>query len=588
MVIHGTTAIHITDKVFSETHNIVSHTLEAWLTSEAYNQAIERSIVIAPLITSQNHCYHRLGPDGQILYSSLDNINTTELGAIFEQIESHFKINLVYGTQSYIHPVTQIVHQVETLLIDVQHMSRSQVNQCKRDLFEEFGIQSHCFEHLWAYEQCIRLAPAALAVLQAMGTLNEMTTLISHDTVGVPTLLYAMLNPSCHATTAFCAHEVHSARQIIENHPGHDTMFYNVMDRAQEEHLHINDVFGELCHTYQHVLTKAACHCHRILATGHQIAKEIRFLAPEFETKSIDIVYQGLSTKPVNLATVRDSKAKLQTYCDTLLGFKPDWIFSHVAKRIKSKALWRDVRILSALDREFQQTGQTGVMLMLCTETAPKPARDIKHMEANYGWPVAHREGMPDLIGEEIPFFSAVQTFNARARNIKILFINQYRFDARTCGNRMVPDMIQADLVQGTDVEFCQSIYEPFGSTPLESAAYGAICVMSHTCGCIPMLENLAHGIPTNIIFGNYTDVGQSCPDIEDTLQINQSRRDQIEQTLSRSIAQTILDKLPQNDVQAQILLDIGSSMAEQLNWESTIRNYVYPALQNSLVYANK
>jgi len=55
-------------------------------------------------------------------------------------------------------------------------------------------------------------------------------------------------------------------------------------------------------------------------------------------------------------------------------------------------------------------------------------------MTSSYGWPVSHREGWPDLVGEEIPFASAVQTYNARARNIKVLFINQHGFEALSCG----------------------------------------------------------------------------------------------------------------------------------------------------------
>ncbi|MCF7975975.1 MAG: hypothetical protein K9N55_19315 [Phycisphaerae bacterium] len=582
MIIHGTTAVHLTDKVFDQTQ---SHpTLQGWLTSEAYAKTIERSIIVAPLLSSQHACYHRLGPEGEILYSSLDSIDKTELGTVFEKIEAHFKVRLVYGFQCYFHPITGVASRVETLLLDVQHMNRVILNDCKRELYEAFGIQSHRFEHLWAYEQCVRLAPVTLAALEALNATDDMTTLISHNVIGIPTLLCAMKQPSCHATTVFCAHEVPCARKIIEEHPGHDTMFYNVMERAPQNNLHLHDIFGEVCLTFQHTLTQAASHCHRVLAVGHNVARELRFLAPEFESKAIDIVYQGLSTRPVTYAAIRHSKEKLQSYCDTLLQYKPDWVFSHVAKRIKSKALWRDLRVLSALDREFQDTGQTGVMFMVCTDATAKPARDIRQMESNYGWPVAHREGMPDLIDEEIPFFDAVQTFNARARNIKILFINQDGFDATSCGQRMCKDMTQADLCQGTDVEFGQSIYEPCGSPQLEPVAYGALCVLNRICGCTQWVETIAQDIPDNLIIADYTDIGDCHPDLENVLQLSQATRDQIEQAASRQVARDILDRLPQNEIQAQALLKAGSNLTQQINWESIITDYLCPALQNNLI----
>ena len=587
MVIHGTTAVHLTDEIFDQTLNS-HHALEGWLTSEAYHDSIERSIIVAPLLTSQSAGGHRLGPEGEILYSTVDNVNNTELGPVFDKIEAHLKVKLVYGFQTIFHPITHAPTRIETLLLDVQHMSRSIVNAFKRELFEDFGIQSHRFEHLWQYEQSVRLGPAALAALEALNATDDMTTVISHNCTGVPTLLCAIQKPFSHVTTVFCAHEVPSIREIVEAHPGHDTMFYNVMDQALRENLYIEEVFGEPCHTFQHALTQAASHCHRILAVGHNVAREMRFLGPDLQNKTMDIMYEGLSPKKTNLTERHHAKNKLQAYCEELLSYTPDWIFSHVAKHIKSKALWRDLRVLSALDREFQDTGQTGVMYMLCTDATHRPARDILQMEANYGWPVAHREGLPDLIGDEIPFFDAVQTFNARARNIKILFINQDGFDSETCGQRIPVGMTQADLCQGTDVEFCLSIYEPSGSAQLEPMAYGGLCVLNRICGCTEFIETIAQGASQNVLIADYTYVGDNHHNVEDVLRISQSQRDQVEQTICRELAQRIWDRLPKNEIQSQTLLETGSHLAGQMHWDTIIRNYLRPVFQDNLICTNK
>ncbi|MCP4455839.1 MAG: hypothetical protein GY809_30640 [Planctomycetes bacterium] len=587
MLINGTTAVHLTGTISNQDLNYLS-TLEGWLTSEAYHDSIERSILVAPLLTSQNTRYDRLGPEGEILYSTPDSINKTELGPVFSEIEAHLKIQLVYGFQTFVHPVTGASTQIETLLLGVQRMSRPIVNDFKRELYEDCGIQSHQFEHFWQYEQSIRLAPATLAALEALNAVDDMTTVISHNYTGIPTLLCAMQKPFCHVTTVFCAHEVPPARDIVEGHPGHDTMFYNVMEQAQREDLYIDEVFGEACHTFQNTLIQATSHCHRILAVGHNVAQEMSFLGPDLQSRTMDIMYEGLSPKHINLTERRHARGKLKAYCEELLSYTPDWIFSHVAKHIKSKALWRDLRVLSALDREFQNTGQTGVMYMLCTDAARRPARDILQMEANYGWPVAHREGLPDLVGDEIPFFDAVQTFNARARNIKILFINQDGFDSQTCGQRMPTGMAPADLYQGTDVEFCLSLYEPSGSAQLEPLAYGGLCVLNRICGCTELVDTMGESTTQNVLIADFTTVSDDHPTVESALRISQSQRDKLEQTICRDLAQRILDRLPVTEIQSQTLLEAGSRLAAQMQWDTIIRNHLHPVLQSNLISTNK
>ena len=55
---------------------------------------------------------------------------------------------------------------------------------------------------------------------------------------------------------------------------------------------------------------------------------------------------------------------------------------------------------------------------------------DIRRMEQHYHWPVVHREGLPDLSSGEAAYYQGVQEFNAQSRNVKVVFINQFGFDA--------------------------------------------------------------------------------------------------------------------------------------------------------------
>jgi len=207
-------------------------------------------------------------------------------------------------------------------------------------LFEEFGIRSDLFEDLWEFEQYVRLAPVAIAVLRAIGAADDSTLIVSHEFMGMPTALAGILEPGHNFRTIFYAHEVATMRRIVEKHPGHDTMFYNVMRQAHSEGLHVNEVFGEQDSYFKHSLVGASKYCDRILAVGDYVVDELRFLEPEFETAKIDIVYNGIPAYRISASEKLASKAKLQRYCKNLLGYRPDFVFSHVTRLVQSKGMW--------------------------------------------------------------------------------------------------------------------------------------------------------------------------------------------------------------------------------------------------------
>ncbi|GAH78195.1 unnamed protein product, partial [marine sediment metagenome] len=231
----------------------------------------------------------------------------------------------------------------------------------KKRLFEEFGVRSHLYENLWDYEQYVRLAPVAIAALKAIGAAKESTVIISHEFMGMPTALAAILEPTCDFRTVFCAHEVATMRRIVEEHPGHDTMFYNVIKQAHNDNLYVNEVFGDQSSFFKHALVEASKYCDRIYAVGDYVLRELRFLAPEFETANIDIVYNGIPAYQISIAEKLTSKEKLQLYCENLLGYKPDFVFTHVTRMVQSKGLWRDLRVLEHIEKEFRTQDKTGV-----------------------------------------------------------------------------------------------------------------------------------------------------------------------------------------------------------------------------------
>ena len=63
----------------------------------------------------------------------------------------------------------------------------------------------------------------------------------------------------------------------------------------------------------------------------------------------------------------------------------------------------------------------------------------------------------------------------------KICLVNQFGWERSRCGWRMPEEMRFSDLRNGADLEFGQSIYEPFGIAQFEplSAARSAWCPTS-------------------------------------------------------------------------------------------------------------
>jgi len=576
-----TTAVHVTHETISKVGGIGA-VLQGFFTSKSYLNAVSRSILVGPLFTTEGFVHERLGENSEVLYSSMDGFVNTGYVQAFRKIENFYNTGIIYGRRTFTDKETGIKSSPEVVLIDVRHMDKRPVNEFKKRLFEEFGVQSNLYEHLWEFEQYIRLAPAAIEVLKAIGAAEDSTIIIAHEFMGMATALAAILESSCNFKTVFYAHEVATMRRIVEEHPGHDTMFYNVIRQAHKDRLYVNDVFGDQNSYFKHSLVEASKYCDHIYAVGDYVVDELRFLAPEFETANIDVVYNGIPAYQTSVAEKRASKEKLQRYCENLLDYRPDFIFTHVTRLVRSKGMWRDLRVLEHIEKEFRTQGKTGVLFVLSTEVSSRRNRDICTMESTYNWPVAHREGWPDLSGGEANYYTAVQEFNAKSRNIKIIFINQFGFEPQKCGRRMPDDIEFMDIRRGSDVEFGQSIYEPFGIAQLEPLTFGGICVFSSVCGCSGFLRDITCGEAIkNIIIADYTNLGMhDFTEIEDLLQIDRAVRDRIEASESEKVAMQICSRLPKNDAEIESMIQAGFELAKNMSWDIVVNDYLLSSLQ--------
>ena len=196
--------------------------------------------------------------------------------------------------------------------------------------------------------------------------------------------------------------------------------------------------------------------------------------------------------------------------------------------------------------------------------------------------PVAHREGSPDLSGGEALFYQGVQGFNARSRQCKIVFINQFGFNRMRCGLRMPEDMHFRDIRMGSDVEFGQSIYEPFGIAQVEALAFGSICVMSSVCGCRFFASKAAgpDGSP-NLIIADYCDYAASPNTIEGYTNMKREDREAFADHVAQRTARQILEHLPRTREDKAASVRRGYELARRMSWDVIADDYVLPALSS-------
>jgi hypothetical protein len=579
------TVVHVTHEAIQKIGGIGA-VLQGLLTSKSYLAKASRNILVGPFWPSDDHGESRLGPQGEVLYSSLDSLSRSPLAAKFREIEQAFDVGIVYGRRKFVDKATGVTSTPEVLLIDVARYDAEKLGVFKFKLWKTFGIDSARYDSIWDYEQWVRIAEPAIAALHALGAGNEIEpcVILSHEYMGMPTVLTAIMEgEQSRFRTIFYAHEVAPMRRVVEHNAGHDTMFYNVLSSAMAQGHFLEDVFGDQSDFYKSSLVKAARFCDGIFCVGDYVLKEIRFLGQDFVHVDAQLAYNGVPCWKISVEEKMSSRQKLQTYCENLLGFRPDYVFSHVTRLVPSKGMWRDLRVLEHLERMLRARNETAVLFALSTEVPARRSDDIRRMEWAYHWPVAHREGLPDLSGGEAAYYQGVQEFNARARNIKVVFINQFGFDSKTCGERMPADMEFMDIRKGSDAEFGQSIYEPFGIAQVEPISFGGICVFSNVCGCAGFVDKANDGQPTpNVIVADYTDLPNRGLRPEQLLSIGKPQRDEIEHVVAEKVASELLERLPHSPAEFEQYIERGYALAQRMSWDAVARDYVLPGIQRA------
>lgn len=560
--------------------------LDGILSSGSYLLGVERSIVVGPLYTQDDAAMERLvNPSNKldVAYSSYHGVDKLEpqLSAALGKIEASFRVNVLYGRRGF----DGTEHEV--ILVDASRVVPDKVNSFKQRVYDRFGLQSDLYESDREFSLHINAAEPSYLVLKTLinrGHSGERF-MIAHNYAGMPLVYSAILHDPDLYHTVFFAHEVATMRTIVENGYGHDTMFYNTLREARAQGLFLRDVFGDQCGSFKHAMLKTAIECDNILAVGDSIIEEMRFMSPVLAQAHIDLVYNGLSTDDITLEEKMASQTRLAQYAVNLGLFDapPDFVFTHVTRFIRSKALWRDVRVLEHLDKLLAAKKKRAVLYVLASAIpGGRRVRDVHAWEKEYGWPVVHRQDNGDLQLYEIPFYQLVEEFNANASATRIVLVNQFGWNRERCGDRMPEDVVDDDIHWGSSLEFGQSIYEPFGIAQTESLGYGGMCVASSVCGCLSFIRQVSKGqLPENVIVADYVTLpeGLASGDYRATQVLGQKERDLIEAAEAQRIAEEIMARLPTTKRARQKLLKLGHELGQQMSWDTVVQLYLLPAM---------
>ena len=577
---------HITHEAIQKMGGIGA-VLEGLLTTRSYNEAIEQTFLVGPLFSGAD-----LSALESVMYHAAAGIKETPHAAALSDIEKTYHVELIYGQRQFKNKDQNITTLTDVILINVSNSNEELTAQFKWQLYEHFGIESTRYESEWEYEEYVRLAePAYQALLVLIGEETDTPVyIISHEFMGMPLALKTHIeqkngNGSTDMRTVFYAHEVATIRPIVEGHPGHDVRFYNALEQAKAQGMLIQDVFGDQFWYYKHALIDKAHLCDTIFAVGDLVVDELRFLAQPFESFPINLVYNGIPAFEMSLEEKIESKARLQKYARTLLDYRPDYVFTHVTRLVKSKGLWRDIQVLSHLDSLLASNNKTAVLFILSTEIATgRPNENIHQMEREYEWPVHHKIGYPDLVGAEIELNNGVSAFNLQSKAIKVVFVNQFGWSQAACGSRMPIEMEFMDIRKGSDAEFGQSIYEPFGIAQVEPLSFGAICVVSNVCGCCGFIQRATDNreVP-NVVIADYTHLNAGPKTLDNVMNIGLSERTQIEVENSRDIAAKLLGRLPRKPRDVEEMIKDGYEIAARMSWEVVVKDYFLPGLKQTL-----
>ncbi len=563
-------AIHITHEAAQKIGGIGA-VLNGMCTAKAYLNEYKHTIFYGPLFQDQPFDKNRLGQNSVVLYSDLDNIRESEYNFQFDALVSKYKINLIYGKRNIFDELyPEKSNTVDIVLIGIKNLDKKYRDIFKFKLWEKYGFSSEFFEGDWDFEQYLRIAIPLREICNVILQEDCFKYFYSHEYMGVASCLGIHMEKETNEKIIFHAHEVSTYRNIVEPLPGHDTAFYKQMALDQKAGISFEERFGKQSHNARHELIKKASLFDKILAVGDWVKEEYMYLNPNCPEDKIVIAYNGLPIKKTKYTQKLKSRKILQDYCETLFNFKPDIIFTHTTRLVISKGLWRDISFLEEMDKLFTKHQKKGFFILLSTliGTGRSP-EEIRKMESDYGWPIKHQEEWPDLVGYEKDIYQSLEIFNAKSRNIKGVFINQYGFSSDRLGKRLPDDATFSDLRVGSDAELGFSVYEPFGIAQIETVPFGGPAILSRACGSAFLLESAYADYPIKPYY--ILDFSETEPEL-DKPSLTAEERVTNEKRLFLDHSHKIFKMLNLSNTERKELFEFCNNHSYSLEWDTVFK----------------
>jgi hypothetical protein len=571
-------AVHITHESAKKIGGIGA-VLNGVCTTKGYKDYFSATLLYGPFFQFSPDILPHFGKEGQVLYSSHDAYDAGNYAKVFGDIVKKYGVGIVYGTRKLVSEFNiNEQNTVDVVNVNINKMSEAAVSRFKFKLWQNFAIRSDLYEQDWDYQQYLRIAMPYLEIVERLYGETADFCHFAHEYMGMPSALAVVMAARKHKTI-FVAHEVAPARSIVETTPGGDISFYNILKKTAGNQS-LETVYGSQEHNPRSELIKRAVHLDRIFAVSDIVKSEYLFLSPQTPADKVRVVYNGLSTKPLTLAHKQQSRRILETYIDHLFNFTPDVILTHITRLVMSKGIWRDITLLYCLDDILDSHNLKGAFILLSTLIATgRHSEDVARMESDYGWPVLHKVGWPDLMGAELDIYDYLQVFNSRSKAIKAVFINQFGFDRTQCGSRVPADAELADLRIGSDAELGFSIYEPFGIAQIETIPFGGVALLSSSCGCAGFLQKSFESDPVKPykIVDFIGEDGEMSLDQLKKMTISQ--RDAIERAILLRSAPDIFDTFALTTKRKKEYLANAQKYSPSLSWETTVQNYLLPNL---------
>ncbi|MEM0220195.1 MAG: hypothetical protein QW213_07690, partial [Thermoproteota archaeon] len=543
-------AVHITHEALYKVGGI-GEVINNLCTTSSYLSFFDKSLLYGPLFEYLGSPSTRLGHDGIVLYSSKDHYDTGRFSELFKPVLEKYNLDLVYGKRKIVNELDpKRSSTVEVLLVDITHIKKEVVDFQKYLFWEKFGISSDLYEKDWDYEQYFRISIPFFELINLLYPSAKTIFFFSHEYMGIPSLLALELSPDYHPLKhkrIFYAHEIAPARRLVESLGGADISFYNILKKAKNLNLSLEDIFGPQDDWYRTVLVKLTERFDKIFSVGDWIIEEYKFLCPKVEEKKLVKVYNAVSVTNIDFQTKLSARKKIVNWIKHHIGYEPDVLITHICRLVKSKGIWRDFILLKYLDVFFQKHDIKGYYILLSSLVPQgRHPQEVEYMIKAYNWPFNHQEGWPDLIGYEIEIYDWVKKFNEFSKHIKALFINQFGFSKYKCPFLIEEDLDTKDLRIASDMEIGLSIYEPFGIAHIEVLPFGGISVPSTSSGVFFFLEEVTKDLKEIIpYYGvDFISIGERFT-LESLKTLSSIQRIALEEFVIANIAEEIFKRIP-------------------------------------------